>query len=404
MDKRSSEHLTYLDNAATSYPKPETVIEKMNELMTRYGGNPGRSSHLLAYEAAARVFECRERLSSFFDADGPEQVCFTLNTTEGLNLVIKGLLRKGDHVLISDMEHNAVYRPIYKLWSEGRVEYDLFPTLVGSQDRSAGLICSGIARLMRKNTRMLVCSGASNICSLTMPLREIGEFCRRNGIIFVVDGAQCAGHMPISIREMKIDALCIPAHKGLLGPQGCGAVIFGRGIKPDTLNEGGNGIASLDGEMSEDMPERYEAGTLPTPAIVGLSEGVRIVEELGIERIAAHESALFDRAAQRLSKIRGVRIYCPQYSGSVLLFSLDGISSETLASRLSERGICTRGGFHCCALGHKTLGTQKTVRTAAMIISAEPAAMQEPSERMSCLPEKSTFWRSTEPIPQPMYI
>ena len=351
---------TYLDNAATSFPKPESVIEKMNELMIYYGGNPGRGSHSLAIEAASRVFECRERLSEFFDADGPEQVCFTLNTTEGLNLVIKGLLRKGDHVLISDMEHNAVYRPIYKLWSEGKIEYDLFPSLANAEERTAGQICAGIARMMRKNTRMLICSGASNICSLTMPLREIGEFCRRNGIIFVVDGAQCAGHLPISMKEMKIDALCIPAHKGLLGPQGCGAVILGKGITPDTLNEGGNGIASLDGAMPYDMPERYESGTLPTPAIVGLSEGVRIVSELGLERIARHENMLFERAEQKLLQIRGVRAFCPQHSGSVLLFSLDGMGSEELAARLGREGICTRGGFHCCALGHKTIGTDKT--------------------------------------------
>ena len=359
MDKRLDRPLIYLDNAATSYPKPESVIDKMNEHMICYGGNPGRSSHFLAFEAAARVFECRERLSAFFDADGAEQVCFTSNTTEGLNLVIKGILRRGDHVLISDMEHNAVYRPIYKLWREGVIEYDVFPSFVASNERTPSMICAGIAGLIRRNTRMLVCSGASNICSLTMPLREIGDFCRKNGIIFVVDGAQCAGHMPISLKQMKIDALCIPAHKGLLGPQGCGAVVLGKGIRPETLCEGGNGIASLDGEMSDDLPERYEAGTLPAPAIVGFAEGVRIVEELGVDKISHHESALFDRAAQKLSSIRGVNIFCPKHRGSVLLFSLDKIASEELCARLSQEGICTRGGFHCCALGHKTLGTDR---------------------------------------------
>jgi cysteine desulfurase family protein len=359
MDKRLERPLIYLDNAATSYPKSERVIEKMNELMISYGGNPGRSSHFLAFEAATRVFECRERVSSFFDADGAEQVCFTSNTTEGLNLVIKGLLRRGDHVLISDMEHNAVYRPIYKLWREGVIEYDVFPSFVLSKERTPSMICAGIAGLMRRNTRMLVCSGASNICSLEMPLREIGDFCRKNGIIFVVDGAQCAGHMPISLKQMRIDALCIPAHKGLLGPQGCGAVVFGKGITPDTLTEGGNGIASLDGEMSDGLPERYEAGTLPTPAIIGLGEGVSIVTELGLDKISQHERALFDRAAEKLESIRGVKVFCPQHRGSVLLFSLDMIGSEELCARLSQEGICTRGGFHCCALGHKTLGTEK---------------------------------------------
>lgn len=359
MDTRLGQNLIYLDNAATSFPKPESVIAKMNDLMLYYGGNAGRGSHALALAAAERVFECREALSDFFDAEGPEQVCFTLNTTEALNVAVKGLLRQGDHVLISDMEHNAVYRPIYKLWSEGKIEYDVFPTLVGTQ-RTPDMICAHIARLMRRNTRMLVCTGASNICSLTMPLREIGEFCRKNGIFFVVDGAQCAGHVPISMRKMKIDALCIPAHKGLLGPQGCGALILGKRIAPDTLLEGGNGINSLMGEMSDEIPERYEAGTLPTPAIVGLCEGLKIVKGLGIDTIKHHESKLFARAAEMLGNMRGVKIYCPEYKGSVLLFGAERLDAEELGARLSDRGICTRAGFHCCALGHKTLGTDRS--------------------------------------------
>lgn len=359
MDTRSVGQLTYLDNAATSYPKPETVIEKMNDLMFYHGGNVGRGSHRLALEAAERVFECRERLSDLFDADGPEQVCFTMNTTEALNLAIKGLLRRGDHVLISDMEHNAVYRPVYKLWSEGRIQYDIFPTLAGVVDRTPSMICAQIAKHMRRNTRMIVCTGASNICSLAMPLREIGEFCRKNGILFVVDAAQCAGHMTISIKNMKIDVLCAPGHKGLLGAQGCGVAIFGKGISPDTLIEGGNGVDSLMGEMSGELPERCEAGTLPTPAIVGLCEGVKIIGELGVETIEHHEKALFTRAAEMLGNIKGVKIYCPEYKGAVLLFELEGIGSEELSVHLSDEGICTRGGFHCCALGHKTLGTDK---------------------------------------------
>ena len=262
-------------------------------------------------------------------------------------------------MLISDIEHNAVYRPIYKLWREGVIDYDVFSSYALSKDRTPSMICAGIAKLMRRNTRILVCSGASNICSVSMPLREIGDFCRKNGVIFVVDGAQCAGHMPISLKQMKIDALCIPSHKGLLGPQGCGAVVLGKGIKPDTLIEGGNGVASLDGEMFDDLPERYEAGTLPTPAIVGLCEGVRTVSLLGVDKISRHESALFERAAQKLGAIKGVKLFCPEYSGSVLLFSLDKIASEELCARLSQEGICTRGGFHCCALGHKTLGTDR---------------------------------------------
>lgn len=349
--------LTYLDNAATTFPKPRRVIERMNDLMQNGGGNPGRSSHVLAMKASETVFESREELSDFFGAAGPEQVCFSLNATSSLNFCIKGLLHRGDHVLISDMEHNAVLRPVYRLWRDGVIDYSVFPTFVLEDEGRKTKIIHGILSRLRRNTRMIICSGASNLCSMIMPLGEIGELCRREGILFVVDGAQCAGHIPISLEEMKIDALCIPSHKGLLGPQGCGAAILGKGVMPKTLVEGGNGINSLEADTSGELPERYEAGTLPTPAIAGLCEGVRTVRALGIERIAEHERELFRRALIGLSQIEGVRIYCPHHEGSVLLFNKDGIDSEELCLALSERGICTRGGYHCSALGHKTLGT-----------------------------------------------
>ena len=349
--------LIYLDNAATSFPKPRAVVEQMRRFMLYSGGNAGRGSHKLSLEAAKTIFECRERLAEFFGAEDIEQVCFTLNTTYALNSCIKGLLAKGDHVLISDMEHNAVYRPIYKLAKEGTISYDIFPSMLGSEKRSPMRICAGIAKRLTPQTKMVVCTGASNICSMTMPLAEIGRFCRRHGLLFVVDGAQCAGNMKISVKDMCIDALCVPAHKGLLGPQGCGAIIFGNGIMAGTLIEGGNGVASLEGEMPEYSPERYEAGTLPTPAIAGFCEGLKTVSMLGIERINEHEKKLFCRAAETLGNMRGVELYCPQYSGAVLTFNLDGYDSEEVAARLSDEGICVRGGYHCSALGHKTLGT-----------------------------------------------
>lgn len=351
--------LIYLDNAATGFPKPQGVIERMQDFMINSGGNAGRGSHLLAMRAAQTAFECRSKLSELFDADGPERVCFALNTTHALNLCIKGLLRKGDHVLISDVEHNAVYRPIHKLSAGGIIEYDLFPSLVLEEDRSAQRICASIEARVKKNTRMLVCTGASNISSAAMPLFEIGRLCRRLGIIFVVDGAQCAGHVPISVKKMNIDALCIPSHKGLLGPQGCGAVIFGREIKMNTLIEGGNGVDSLDGAMSYALPERYESGTLPLPAIAGLSAGIDSLRSIGIERICEHEKRLFCRAREELSRIDGVEIYTPHIEGAVLLFNIRTKGSEEAAQRLSEAGICVRGGYHCAALGHKTLGTDK---------------------------------------------
>ncbi len=349
--------LIYLDNAATTFPKPRAVSDAMRYFVQNVGGNPGRGAHILSLEAAREVFECRCALAELFDAESPEQVSFTLNTTEALNFAIKGMLSEGDHVLISDLEHNAVYRPVYALAKKKGVEFDIYPSMAGCERRSAVRIVAGIAKRLKKNTKMVVCTASSNICSVSMPLREIGEFCRRHGLLFVVDGAQGAGHMRISIKKMHISALCLPGHKGLLGPQGCGAVIFGEGMAADTLLEGGNGVASLDAEMSEDAPERYESGTLPTPAIVGLKQGIDVVRKLTLEQISAHEAALFCEAREKLGNIAGVKIYCPDAVGSVMLFNIEGQSSERVARTLSEAGICTRGGYHCTALGHSTLGT-----------------------------------------------
>ncbi len=351
--------LIYLDNAATSFPKPQSVIDKVSLFMSSEAGNAGRGTHMLAMRAAERAFECRSRISELFDAEGADRVCFTLNTTHGLNMCIKGLLNKGDHVLISDIEHNAVYRPIYKLHSSGIIDYDVFPSLLNDENRSPRSICEGIEARVKRNTKMIVCSGASNISSLTMPLVEIGKLCRRLGLFFVVDGAQCAGHFPISVRKMNISALCVPSHKGLLGPQGCGAVILGSDIRMSTLIEGGNGVDSLMGMMSEGVPERYEAGTLPLPSIVGLAAGIDTLNSIGIERIAEHEKKLFCKARDGLSGIDGVKIYTPSHEGSVMLFNIEGKSAEKTAAALSERGICVRGGYHCAALAHKTLGTEK---------------------------------------------
>ena len=352
--------LIYFDNAATSFPKPRSVIEETVRCMTEYGGNAGRGTHALARAAAEKIYECRTVAAKHFGVDDPVRVLFTLNTTIALNTVLKGLLREGDHVLLSDLEHNAVLRPLARLEKEGRISVDLFPSLVGDPRRNAVRICAGIAKRLRKETKMVVCTHASNLCSLTMPLREIGAFCHRHGLLFVVDGAQSAGHERIHLEEMEIDALCVPSHKGLYGPQGGGMILLGKNIVPEmleTLVEGGNGMASLSAEMPPVFPERYEAGTLPTPVIAGLCEGIKVVEKIGVDEIAAHEKSLYCRMREVLGNTKGVTLYAPEYEGAVLLFNLDGKNAERVGRELSERGICVRCGYHCSALGHKTLGT-----------------------------------------------
>ena len=349
--------MIYLDNAATSFPKPAAVIEETARCMRQYCGNPGRGSHRLAMEAAEKIFECRMEIADLFGVPNPESVVFTMNTTMALNIAIKGLLRKGDHVLISDLEHNAVLRPIHKLAEEGRITYDVFPSLAKDLCANAGEICAGIARLIKPNTRMLICAHVSNICSYRFPLKEIGALCRRQGILFVVDAAQSAGHLSINTEEMQIDALCAPGHKGLLGPQGSGFLILREELEADTLLEGGSGYHSLEPIMPADAPERYEAGTLATPVIAGLWAGIREVKRIGAEAISRHVTELNLRLQNRMRTMEGVTVYLPHCVGSVLLFNIEGISADRVGSELDRMGFCVRTGFHCAALGHTVLST-----------------------------------------------
>lgn len=348
--------IIYLDNAATTFPKPQAVYEEVLRCMKQYGGNPGRGSHRLSLIAAEKIYHCRTLAAELFDAE-PERVFFTLNTTYAINTVLKGLLHRGEHVLISDLEHNAVYRPLYQMQRDGMIRFDTFRTFAPSSELCAETICREIVRKLCPRTRMVVCTHASNICSAMLPIREIGQLCRQFGLLFVVDAAQSAGHVSISVDGMGIDALCVPGHKGLYGPQGCGMVILGKGILPRTLVEGGNGVHSLEGAMPNFSPERYEAGTLPTPAIAGLYEGMRAIREIGIGQIGAHEQHLCRRAKEMLQSIRGVELYAPQYDGSVLLLNLHGRTAEETGRLLNEQGICVRSGYHCSALGHRTLQT-----------------------------------------------
>lgn len=351
--------MIYLDNAATSFPKPRAVSAEVWNCLTKYGGNAGRGAHALSMAAAEKIFQCRCLAAELFGVEDPERIFFTLNTTHGLNTVLKGLLHEGDHVLMSDLEHNAVYRPLYKMEQQGRITTSVFRSMVGDPARTATRICAGIARQLRPETKMVVCIHASNLCSVTMPIKEIGAFCHRHGLLFVVDGAQSAGRERIAVDEMGIDALCVPGHKGLYGPQGCGLVALGRGILPETLTEGGNGVHSLEGEMPLFSPERFESGTLPTPAIAGLCEGIQSVLRIGTEEICAYEKELYRAMRQRLRQIPRIRLYGEEYEGANLLFSVEGLSPDRVGQRLNDLGICVRSGYHCSSLGHRTLGTAK---------------------------------------------
>lgn len=349
--------MIYFDHAATSFPKPTAVADRMSEYLTLCGGNAGRGAHRSSMQAAETLYECRVAAARFFGAASPERVVFTSGATAALNLAIKGSVRAGDHVLISDLEHNAVFRPVYALARAGVVTYDVFPTWATDPTATVARVLRGIEERIRPNTRVLVCTHASNVCSAVLPAREIGALCRRHRIRFLLDAAQSAGHLETDISRIGADAICAPGHKGLLGPQGVGLLILGKRTVLNTVIEGGSGVNSLDPDMPPDPPERYEAGTLPLPAIVGLREGLKAVEARGVDVIRARETALWRHLAARLRAIPHVTVAVPHAAGSVLLFHADNLPSETLAAMLDERGFCLRAGFHCAAIAHRTLDT-----------------------------------------------
>ena len=258
-------------------------------------------------------------------------------------------------MLLSDLEHNAVLRPLNALARTRGISYDVYPTGAGSGPPSAERILYEIKKRIRKNTRMVLAIHASNVASVQLPIEAIGRFCRRRELFFVVDAAQSAGHVPISMKRACVDALCVPGHKGLLGPQGCGALLLSERISPESLLEGGSGVYSFDPEMPRELPERLEAGTLPTPAIAGLYAGICKLRALGMERIAVEERVLQQRLKKRLLAIPRMHVLAPYGIGSVLSFYVDGCPSETLGHALDQRGICVRAGFHCAPLAHQTL-------------------------------------------------
>lgn len=344
--------MIYLDNAATSFPKPEAVYAAAEKAVRELGGNPSRSGHILSGKSGEAIFSCREALAKMFGAR-VENVVFTLNATHALNTAIKGIARHGDHFLISNIEHNAVLRPIASLCERIGCSYDTID-VIGKKDHE---IIAQIYQKRRKNTRAVVMNHASNLCSVHIPARAIGSFCKKEGIVFILDASQSAGHIPIDIVKDNINILCAPAHKGLFGIMGLGFLISDGKHEISTLIEGGSGYSSADIHMPKELPEHLEAGTLPVPAIASLEAGCSFVNEIGVREIHMREAFLHSCLCDRLSSLRGVRIYEPERRGSCLLFNLDGIPSDTVGEYLADRGICVRCGFHCAPLAHKSLNT-----------------------------------------------
>jgi cysteine desulfurase family protein len=348
--------MIYLDNAATSWPKPDAVCNAMAACIKNYGANPGRSGHRMAIQAGEKVYECRENLARLFGIGDPLRIAFTANATEAINLAVKGLLAAGDHVIITSMEHNAVVRPLKKLERQG-VELS-----VVKADSSGRVGLAGIENNVRSNTRLLLVTHASNITGTVNDVQSIGRLAQEHKIIFMVDAAQTAGKCPIDVGLMNIDLLAFPGHKGLLGPQGTGGLYIGEGLELDTLKEGGTGSVSESLEQPDFLPDRYESGTLNTPGIAGLNEGVKYILKIGVDNIRGHEKQLERQMRQGLESIPAVRVYgsnAPELG--VLSITIDGKDCNEVCNELDEKyGIASRGGLHCAGLAHQTIGTRST--------------------------------------------
>ena len=348
--------MIYFDNAATTFPKPPSVAKEMVQCMREYGGNPGRSGHRLSLAAAEAVFNVREAIAEFFGIGKPENIVFTPNCTGALNLAVSGIAKRGDHFLISDLEHNSVLRTVAGLCRERGMSFDIFHALA-----SDDMLLNEIEKKCKPNTRAVICTHASNICPRILPIAQIGALCKRLRLLFIVDAAQSAGIYDISVMRDGISILCAPGHKGLYGPQGSGFAAFSDDFDFShftVTTYGGNGKNSAEIDMGHEPPDSFEAGTLSTPAIVGLGEGLRFVKSRRREQIEAWENELFHHARKMLEKIPRVKIYLPEAKkGSLLLLGFEDISPSLVAEKLSDHGICTRAGLHCAPMAHRALGT-----------------------------------------------
>ncbi|WP_041643853.1 aminotransferase class V-fold PLP-dependent enzyme [Mahella australiensis] len=347
--------MIYLDNAATSYPKPEYVYEAVLKCMKEYGANPGRSGHRMAIEAGKKVYRCRELLAELFNIPDPMDIVFTYNATDAINLAVKGFIRSGDHIITTSMEHNAVARPLTTLKTQG-VDVSFVPC--GSDGT---LNAEDIEGYIRPNTRLIAMTHASNVTGTILPINEVGEVAHEHGITFLVDAAQTAGTCDIDAAEMNIDMLAFPGHKGLLGPQGTGGLYIKKGVELQPLKQGGTGSNSESLIQPDLMPDKFESGTLNTPGIAGLAAGVEYILDKGVNAIHAHEIGLIKQMLEELRSLNGVSIYGPSDAkGRVGIISLniDGITDGELSNVLDQSyDIATRAGLHCAPLAHTTIGT-----------------------------------------------
>ena len=346
--------MIYLDNGATSFPKPLSVRQNVDISLKKFSANPGRSGHSLSLRAAKEIFECRKRLKELFNVNSEEEIIFTENCTMALNTVIFGLLSEGDHVLISSMEHNSVTRPLESLKDKG-VTYSTFDYSYDDNET-----VDNVRNLIKPETKLVICTHASNVFGLRFPIERICALCHAYGILFCVDSAQSAGVFDIDVGTNQYDFVCMSGHKSLYGPMGTGVLILNnRNLKP--LLYGGTGTESVKKSQPEGLPEKFESGTQNMNGISGLKAGVDFVKNRGIKNIYNHEYKLAKRLFNGLANNRKVITYNKSFDygkvAPVVSFNIDGVYSEDLVAKLNKYGIMTRGGLHCSPLAHTTMNT-----------------------------------------------
>lgn len=352
--------MIYLDNSATSYPKPECVTEAVCNSFNRFGANSGRGAYKMAIDTTEQIYKCRQKIADFFNAESVENVIFTYNCTTALNMAIKGLASNNAHFVISDLEHNAVVRPLETLKQKGvcdysiaKVSYDDYQTLKNFKNK------------IQNNTVAIICTGASNVFGIMPPYKMLSNLAHKNGLLFVMDCSQIAGVVPIDMQKDGIDILCCAGHKGLMGPTGTGLMILNSDIQLDSFIEGGTGSNSMSAVQPDVLPDKFESGTPNVQGIIGLSSAIDFINKNSIKRLYEHEISLLKYLYKNLENRENIVFYTDFYNNShrlapILSLNVKNKHSEEVAESLSNQGICVRAGLHCAPLAHKKFGTENT--------------------------------------------
>jgi cysteine desulfurase/selenocysteine lyase len=348
--------LIYLDNGATSFPKPTEVYDFMDQFYRKLGVNPGRSGYDLCLETGELVEGTRKELTEFFNGTDPNRLCFSYNSTDALNLIIFGLLAEGDHAITTNLEHNSVLRPLYHLYRDKNVEVDYIPF-----DARGFVDPEDFPKKFKKNTRLVIVSHASNVIGTVQPVKEIGRLCRENGILFAIDASQSAGKIPIDMEAMNIDIVAFTGHKSLLGPTGIGGLYVREGIEIKHTRAGGTGVRSAVRTHLDEYPYRLEYGTLNTLGVAGLHAGLKWILEKGMHNIHEQEMRLTAMLRDGLKDVDGVKPYCQDSLDnhiSIFLFNIEGLEALNTGTILDvDYNIASRTGLHCAPLVHQQLGT-----------------------------------------------